>query len=167
MVAAAHGLHAEPPPPPSLDPNHLRERVPLGSMVLPDPSTAAPTHWNGAAAVQTAAGRPLHVELPPPPSHSSNQPRERLHLTPTELPSPAKPPPPRRSATAVVQGRRRPPAPADRPPQATSAPTETTGRCARAPSPFSPTFPSPPGPNLVGNGAVGPPCSVPSAKDLP
>ena len=40
-----------------------------------------------------------------------------------------------------VQSRRRPPAPTDRPPQATSAPTETTGRCPRAPSPFSPNFP--------------------------
>ena len=49
--AAAHGLHAEPPPLSSLDPSHPRERVPLGSLILPSPLTAAPTLRSAAAAV--------------------------------------------------------------------------------------------------------------------
>ena len=66
------------------------------------------------------------------------------------LPSPAALSTPRRSAAAAAQFAAGPPLAVAPPLQTTSSPQTTTHRCARAPSTFSPTSPSPPGPNLAG-----------------
>ena len=58
------------------------------------------------------------VETPPPPSLGSNRPRERLHLAPTEPPSPA----------TSAQGRRRAAAPV----QTAAVRTAPWSRCLRA-----------------------------------
>ena len=73
--------------------------------LLPVSAPGARPSFPASRAATSAAPPKAAAGLPPPPSHSSNKPRERLHLTPTELPSPAKLPPSRRSAAA---GRRRP-----------------------------------------------------------
>ena len=70
----------------------------------------------------------FHAEIPPPPSLGSNRPRERLHLAPTELPSPATSIHGRRSAAVPDQSLRRPPFSADPPPPALSRRVKTTGR---------------------------------------
>ena len=150
------------PPPPEL-------ATPLAS---PHPGEAPrsprPTNFAGTKVVAGAcmATTPALVEPLPPPHPEPNQLRSKLlHLT-LVLPDPSTTAPSHRSDTAPSSHRRRPPASVDRPPQTTSAPTETTGRCARAPSPFSPTSPSPPGPNLAGNGAVRPSPILSSSRDL-
>ena len=82
MSAAAHGLHAEPPPLSSLDPSHPRERVPLGSLILPSPLTAALTLRSAASAVNSRHRPPAPVEPPASDLLPANQghPEVRLGL---------------------------------------------------------------------------------------
>src|SRR6185437_4394727 len=96
------------------------------------------------------AAHGLHAETPPPPSLGSNRPRERLHLAPTDLPSPLTAAPTLQSAAAAACRRHRPLLSMAGAPQATPAPTETIYRCGSNSSLFPPTFPSPPGPDLAG-----------------
>src|SRR6185312_14302718 len=97
--------------------------------MLPDPSIAAPTLRNTAAAAQHRRRPQLAVELVVPPSPRPKQPRERLHLAPTELPSPATSIHGRRNAAAAVQFRYCPPAHVEPPPRTSSPRTKDTQRC--------------------------------------
>ena len=93
-----------------------------------------------------------------PRSRASGPCRRAPPLRPAllNLPSPAALSTPRRSAAAAAQFAAGPPLAVVPPLQTTPSPQTTTHRCARAPSTFSPTSPSPPEPNLAGNGAVRP-----------
>ena len=101
--------------------------------------------------------RPAPVELTPPASILKNRPAQQLPRPPTVLADPSAPLFPRRSAASAGTVRRRPPLTADRPPRAIFSRPETSYRCGSVPYLFSPTFPSPPGPNLAGNQAEIPP----------
>ena len=123
-TATAHGLHAEAPPPPSLDPSHPWERIPLGSLVLYDPSTTAPSHRSAAAHLHERRRAPTRRGAARPLSHGPNRVPQYLPSLSVKLLSPAKPPSPHRCGAAATQGRRRrprtgrhrPPQPQLRPP---------------------------------------------------
>ena len=138
------------PTPPVLDPSQAPNWLPHLPWNLPSP-TAPSSPYRAAAAVKQGRRRPyLSVETPPPPSLGSNRPRERLHLAPTKLPSPATSAHGRRSAVNAGQTRRRPLLHAGEPRPAIPASPETTHRCASTPSSFSPTYPTPPASFLAG-----------------
>ena len=88
-----------------------------------------------------------------------------LRLALLNLPSPAALSTPRRSAAAAAQFAAGPPLAVVPPLQTTPSPQTTTHRCARAPSTFSPTSPSPPGPNLTRKQPPPPPLFPKPARD--
>ena len=100
--------------------------------------------------------RPAPVELTPPASILKNRPAQQLPRPPTVLADPSAPLFPRRNAAAAAQFCHCPPASVEPPPRTFSPRTKDTQRCGSVPSPFFPTSPSPPEPNLAGNGAVRP-----------
>ena len=118
------------------------QRVPRFSALVPEPCRRR----------QAAARRE-------PRSRASGPCRRAPPLRPAllNLPSPAALSTPRRSAAAAAQFAAGRPLAVAPPLQTTSSPQTTTHRCARAPSTFSPTSPSPPGPNLAGKRPPDPP----------
>ena len=186
QTSAPHSPHSPLPFPCTQSPNARREQSAAAShSAAPTPATRSPSsahprpqlYTQRASWPLTGSPKPAHHrpqatgELPPryrpPPAVCSSG---------TPLPNPPPPeialgigPPPHPEALQPVlaappspERRRRgappPPAPCsvEPPPRASSPRTEDTQRCGSVPSPFSPTSPSPPEPNLAGNGAVRP-----------
>ncbi|XP_039845626.1 uncharacterized protein LOC120705224 [Panicum virgatum] len=103
IAAAELGLTAETPPLARFRPSRPRSELPLAVAQLPNPLTAAQGLQNTAAATQHRRRPQLAVELVVPPYFRPKQPRERLHLAPTEPPSPDTSAHGRRSAAAPEQ----------------------------------------------------------------
>ena len=100
-----------------------------------------------------------NAELHSPAFLCSSRPLEWNPIALLKLSDPSSPSFPHRSMDAGEQSHRRPPLSADPPPPSTSRRAKTTIRCGVNPSPFSPTFPSPPATLLAGNHSTLP-CSV-------